>query len=214
MNLFEKPGDFAAFVKLLAEAVRRFDMRVLAYVLMHNHWHLVLWPRRDGDLSRFMQWLSTTHVRRWREHRGSVGHGHLYQGRFKSFVVQHDGHCLTVIRYVEANALRAAMVERAQDWPWCSLANAPGADGVCVKLSAWPTEAARPRDWARLVNDAVDDATLARLRTSVTRGRPFGTDKWVTRTAARLGILSTIRDPWRPKKPQVSRRRKARRRCL
>src|SRR5947209_20451824 len=91
MGIFEKDGDFAAFLKLLEEGRVRSGMRVLGYCLMDNHWHLVLWPRKGEDLSRFRGWVSTTHVRRWREHRGNSGEGHLYQGRFKSFLVQDDG---------------------------------------------------------------------------------------------------------------------------
>jgi putative transposase len=89
---------------------------------MPNHFHLVLWPRRDGDLSRFMQWLTMTHTQRWHAHRRDAGHGHLYQSRFKSFPIQTDGHFLSVCRYVERNALRARLVGRAEDWAWCSLA--------------------------------------------------------------------------------------------
>src|SRR2546427_114992 len=104
MKIFHSEGDFFAFVKLLVEAARRMGVRVLAFCLMPNHWHLILWPRQDGDLSRFMAWLSTTHVRRWREHRRTVGEGHLYQGRFKSFPAQQDEHLLILLRYCEANA--------------------------------------------------------------------------------------------------------------
>jgi len=121
MDIFNKPGDFQSFVKLLEEGRRRFDMRILAYILMDNHWHLALWPRRGKDLSGFMQWIGTTHVRRWREHRGNVGQGHLYQGRYKSFIVQSDEHLLALLIYIESNALRARMVKHAQDWPWSSL---------------------------------------------------------------------------------------------
>src|SRR5688572_23335174 len=95
LPLFETPADYEAFEKVLAEAHVRFPMRTLAYCLMPNHWHLVLWPRRDGDLSRFMGWLTLTHTQRWHAHRGSAGAGHLYQGRFKSFPVQADEHFLT-----------------------------------------------------------------------------------------------------------------------
>jgi putative transposase len=66
--VFHKGEDYAAFVRLLDEAHERCPMRVLAYCLMPNHFHLVLWPHRDGDLSRWMQWLQTTHVRRYHEH--------------------------------------------------------------------------------------------------------------------------------------------------
>ena len=106
MTIFNKAGDFEAFVKLLEEGRRRVGMRILGYCLMDNHWHLVLWPRRGKDLSSFVAWVCTTHVRRWREHSGG-GEGHLYQGRYKSFLVQQDEHFLALLRYVESNPLDA-----------------------------------------------------------------------------------------------------------
>jgi putative transposase len=122
--LFRKPADYLAFERVLAEACRRFPgVRVLAYCLMPTHWHLVPWPRRDGELSDFVRWLSVTHAQRDHAHRKAAGTGPLYQGRFKSFPVRRDdAHLLTVCRYVERNALRRGLVRRAQDWPWCSLA--------------------------------------------------------------------------------------------
>ena len=125
MDIFTKPGDFESFIKLLEEGRRRFNMRILGYILMDNHWHLALWPRRGPDLAGFMQWVSTTHVRRWREHRGNVGQGHLYQGRFKSFIVQNDAHLLSLMIYIESNALRARMVKHAEDWPWSACETSP-----------------------------------------------------------------------------------------
>jgi len=65
--------------------------------------------------------LTLTHTQRWHAHRHSAGRGHLYQGRFKSFPVQDDEHFYTVCRYVERNALRANLVQRAEDWCWGSL---------------------------------------------------------------------------------------------
>ena len=88
----------------------RHHMRLLAYCLMPNHFHVLLWPREDGDLSRFMSWLTMTHTQRWHAHHRTAGTGHLYQGRFKSFSVQSAEHFLTVCRYVERNALRANLV--------------------------------------------------------------------------------------------------------
>ena len=114
-TIFEKPEDYAAFERVLREAVDRVEMRVLAYCLMPNHWHLVLWPRRDGDLSKFMGWLTLTHTQRWHAHHRTVGTGHLYQGRYKSFPVQDDEHFLTVCRYVERNGLRANLAPRADE---------------------------------------------------------------------------------------------------
>ena len=117
-EVFHKPEDFAAFVRLLAEAKERYPVKVLAYCLMSNHFHLLVQPTRGADLSLWMQWLMTTHVRRYHRHYGSSGH--LWQGRFKSFSVQQDEHLLTAMRYVEGNPVRVGMVASAKDWPWSS----------------------------------------------------------------------------------------------
>src|SRR3954468_23181959 len=88
---------------------------------MPNHWHLIVWPRQDGELSRFVGWLTLTHTQRWHAHRHSAGAGHLYQGRFKSFPVQDDEHLYTLARYVERNGLRAGLTTHAERWRWSSL---------------------------------------------------------------------------------------------
>lgn len=96
--IFEKDDDYLAFETILRETMEQIDVRLLAYCLMPNHWHLVLWPRHDGDLRKFMQRLTTTHVRRWHLYRHSVGTGHLYQGTYKSFPIQSDEHLYSVLR--------------------------------------------------------------------------------------------------------------------
>ena len=117
-NVFHKPDDFAAFERILSMACERFNMRLLGWVLMTNHFHLVLWPRRDGDLQAFMQWATTCHVRRY--HRHYKGSGHVWQGRYRSFPIEPGGHLLSVLRYVERNPVRAGMVAKAQDWLFSS----------------------------------------------------------------------------------------------
>jgi len=121
MPIFKKDGDYEAFEQVLEEAVARTETRLLAYCVMRTHWHLVVWPREDGELSRFTGWLTLTHTQRWHAHRHTPGTGHVYQGRFKSFPVQDDDHFFAVCRYVERNALRANLVERAEAWRWNSL---------------------------------------------------------------------------------------------
>jgi putative transposase len=205
MPIFERDGDFAAFLSILEAGRERVGMRVLGYCLMTNHWHLVLWPRRGEDLSRFIGWVSTTHVRRWREFRGTRGEGHVYQGRFKSFLVQPDGHFHTVMRYVEGNALRAGMVKRAEDWAWSSLAagtetGGVGVDGRGLELAEWPVD--RPRGWVKRVNEEVGEAILKQLAVCVARSRPFGDEAWVERTAKRFGLESSLRSPGRPRKTE------------
>ena len=121
MQIFERENDYDAFRRVVDETLRLAPTRICAYCWMPNHWHFVLWPQHDGDLSRFMQRMANMHTQRWQRAKGCVGHGHLYQGRFKSFPVESDDHFYAVVRYVERNALRAGLVERAEDWPWGSL---------------------------------------------------------------------------------------------
>ena len=157
-------------------------MRVLAYCLMPNHWHLLLWPQRDGELAAFMQRLTITHVRRWQEHRGFAGLGHVYQGRYKSFPVQSDEHFLLVARYVERNALRANFVLQAEEWRWSSLwRREHGTADAQSLLTAWPVD--RPANWTAWVNQAESEQELESLRKSVERGRPFGAPQWQKRIA-------------------------------
>ena len=204
MRIFHKAGDFAAFLKLLEEGRKRSGVRILGYCLMDNHWHLVLWPRRGKHLSSFLQWVGTTHVRRWREHRGRNGEGHLYQGRYKSFLVQEDRHFLTLMRYVESNPLRAKMVRRAEDWPWSSLGGGAGSGGVRVELEDWPVQ--RPRRWVDLVNEGMEEPEINQLRLSVKRGRPYGGEQWVKRMVSKLGLQTSMREPWRPRKKKPVRK--------
>jgi putative transposase len=140
-TVFETVDDYAAFEKVLEEAGQRTRMRLLAFCVMPNHWHLVLWPRADGDLSEYMRWLTNTHTRRWHLAHRTVGTGPVYQGRFKSFPVQEDGHFFTLCRYVERNALRAKLVACAERWRWCSLrhrARLRGGDAGRLAVGGWP----------------------------------------------------------------------------
>lgn len=198
-QIFHKDGDYIAFESVLAEAVERTDMRLLSYVVMPNHWHLVVCPKEDGDLSRFAGSLTLTHTQRWHSHFDTTGTGHVYQGRFKSFVVASDEYLLTVCRYVERNPLRACLVQRAEEWRWSSLwRTIHGNDQHRDLLSNWPI--ARPTDWCDRVNDPLTATDLDSLRKSIQRGRPFGNSEWVKRTAKQLGLESTLRKRGRPKK--------------
>jgi putative transposase len=189
LAIFDEDGDYDAFDRVLTEAVARYNMRLLAYCLMPSHFHLVVWPEADGDLSRFMRWLTMTHTQRWHAHHASAGSGHLYQGRFKSFPVQDDGHFLTLCRYVERNALRAGLVTRAEDWRWGSLWRHVARRATSgPTLTPWPV--ARSRGWARRVNEPLSPAEDEALQRAIRRGQPFGSDGWRESTASRLGLGS------------------------
>src|SRR5436190_5566675 len=152
---------------------------------MPNHWHLVLWPQGDNDLSEYMRWVGVTHTQRWHRAHGTVGSGPLYQGRFKSFPIETDDHFFTVCRYVERNPLRANLVSRAENWRWSSLWQWRHERGD-VSLSGWPLP--RSMHWLEYVNAVETEAELAALRRSVLRGTPFGNGPWRRETADRLGI--------------------------
>ena len=196
-TLFETEGDYFAFLKVLQEAQSRVEMRLLSYCIMPNHWHLVLWPRGDGDLSDYMKWLTTAHAQRWHKWHESSGTGALYQGRFKSFPVQGDTHFSQLCRYVERNALRANLVSRAEDWRWSSLWQRLQ-ERADVQLSPWPVPPGS--QWLEYVNQAETEAELASLRKSVTHGLPFGDSSWTKSTAAALGIEIPSRPTGRPRR--------------
>jgi putative transposase len=119
--LFANASDYLQFERTLESALARLPMRILAYCLMPTHFHLLLWPRGDGDVSSFVKWLTATHARRWNDTHGTVGSGAVYQSRFRCVRVETDEQLLKAWRYIERNALNADLVVRAEDWRWCSL---------------------------------------------------------------------------------------------
>ncbi|MGC8560243.1 MAG: transposase [Phycisphaerae bacterium] len=195
MKIFRKPGDYLSFVELLIAGKQRVPMDVFGFCLMPNHWHLVLRPRGGDDLAAYLSWVSNTHVKRFRVDYPQTS-GHLYQGRYKSFPVESSRYLVGLLRYVEANPLRAELVKHAEDWPWSSL----GGDKrlVAELLSPWPVD--RPRNWRALVNRPMDKPERERLLTSFKRGCPLGEDHWVARMAARMGLEHTLNPLGRPKK--------------
>ena len=198
-TLFRKPADYSAFEDCVKETLDKVPMRICAYCVMPNHWHLVLWPEHDGDLALFMQRLTVTHVTRWQKNRRRVGEGHVYQGRFKSFPVETDEYFYQLVRYVEGNALRANLVPHAEDWKWSSLwRREAGTAEQQSLLAKWPLPC--PRKWLSFVNDAETEAELESLRRCVRRGQPFGSDQWIEETARQLSLESTLRPRGRPRK--------------
>jgi putative transposase len=173
--IFDGTRDYAAFERLLRLTVDRFDMSVFSYSLMPNHWHLVVAPPAGQTLSKPLKWLTETHARRWHLYRGTVGQGAVYQGRFKAIPIEADAHFLRVCRYVERNACRAGLVDRAENWRWCSLWRREYHVETSW-LRPWPVP--RPADWLELVNRPQTASDLEAIRTAIRRGTPFGTGTW------------------------------------
>ena len=195
--IFQSDADYILFLETLADAWEQGGMRILAFVVMPNHWHLVLYPRVEGELSQFMSWLTNTHVKRWQSVHDLVGTGHLYQNSYKFFPVETDEHCLSVIRYVESNPLRAKLVDRAENWRWSSLwVKEKGNLEQKRMLAEWPIEI--PKDYLSFVNERVSKELLDLLRETGRKGKPFGEDKWVKITAEKMGIV--VKQRGRPRK--------------
>lgn len=192
IEIFRKDKDYEAFEDILAEAKKKQPMRVLAYCIMPTHWHLVLNPYRDGDLPNFMRWVTLTHTQRWHAHYKSVGYGHLYQGRYKSFPVEQDEHFLQLVRYVERNAKRATLVKKAEQWRWSSLHKRQfGSPEQQKLLGTWPVES--DGDYIKWVNEPQPKEEVEVIRYAIQRGRPYGGEVWVSRMVEKLGLETTMR---------------------
>jgi putative transposase len=198
LRIFKKVDDFLAFERVLCEARKRVPIRILSWCLMGNHWHLVLWPEHDGQLTQFMRWLTMTHAQRWKHAHGTVGQGHLYQGRFKSFPIEPDEHLLAVLRYVERNALRAGIVKKAEDWRWGSAhVRARRSHDLWSLLDEWPID--RPRRWLDLVNQPQTTAEEEAMKLHIRRNRPLGSEKWISQMVKSLGLEQSVRPRGRQK---------------
>lgn len=200
-TIFHKKENYLHFEQLLIEAKELNSMRIIAYALMPNHWHLVLYPRNDGDLSLFMHWLTLTHTHQYHSRTKTIGYGHLYQGRYKSFLVEKDNYLLQLIRYVERNPFRAKLVKRAQDWQWGSAhRRTQGTPQEKTLLSDTIIEL--PHDYLEWLNEQEDIDTLASIRQSVNKGTPYGAPKWVKRMVDKFDLLLTTRFRGRPNRPK------------
>jgi putative transposase len=201
LRLFRKDADFAAFEQVIAEAHARVPLRILGYVVMGNHWHFVVWPRRaQGEqVSAFFRWLAITHAQRWHAHHATAGMGHVYQGRFKSFPVASDAHLLAVLRYVERNPLRAQLVDRAEAWRWGSLYRRQHGTPEEQALLCEPP-VSLGRNWTNHVNRPQNAAELRAIEESLRRGRPYGSQPWQQKMAKLLGLEYTFRPRGRPRK--------------
>ena len=201
--VFHGEGDFAAFLKAVADLKQRKAFDLYGYCLMSNHIHLLIRPR-EGTISRIVQSLLVSHTQRY--HRVHRSGGHVWQGRFKSPVIQDDDHLLTVLRYIEANPLRARLVEHAGAYRWSSFGcHGDGrADillGPVVPYEALAAgAAARQRRWSAYVHQTPDETELAAIRRSSETGLPYGERSWVDRLCRRLKLDLTIRPRGRPRK--------------
>jgi putative transposase len=194
-TIFHSDGDYARFEALMKSAQERVPIEVFGWCLMPNHLHLVVRPRTDDDLPRWMHWVLTTHAQR---HRSShVTTGHIWQGRYKSFPIQTDGHLLRVLRYVERNPVRAGLVVSSRDWRWSSLSERSTSCERTGLLTDAPVSL--PAPWIHWVDTPITDDELAAVRTSIKRGRPLGDPAWTRGMIERMGLRASVNSRGRPR---------------
>ncbi len=201
-QIFETDEDYHLFEKLLLETKELVDMRILAYIIMPNHWHLVLHPNKDGDLGTFMHRLSNAHTRKVHARTNTNGNGHLYQGRYKAFLVDTDNYLLTLIKYVERNPVRAKLVTRCEDWHWGSAWRRIHGSPVQMKLIDASPEPF-PKNYRTWINSADTAKDLDTIRNSIKKGVPYGRETWVENMVLVHHLESTVRTQGRPKKQIV-----------
>ena len=200
--VFFGEGDYLAFLGVIADLKERKPFDLFGYCLMTNHIHLLLRPK-GVSISRIMQSLLVSHTQRY--HRCHKTGGHVWQGRFKSPVIQDGDHLLCVLRYIEANPVRAEMVSAAGDYRWSSYA-AHGLGKVDELLDPLPEyeataayPAVRCRRWSAYVHQTPPDAEAASIRRSNETGLPLGESNWVKRLAKKLNLDLTVRPRGRPR---------------
>ncbi len=177
LSIFNSFDDFNLFISCVKEAQLKLDMRILAYCIMPNHWHLLLYPKNDSDISLFMHQLTNAHTRKFHLKTQTVGTGPLYQGRYFSSLVNTDNYVLAVIKYIEQNPLRARLVLRVEDWQWSSarlrLTNInPHAPIITDAPISLPSNY---HEWVNILENDVNE----NVRKSIQKGIPFGSDVWV-----------------------------------
>lgn len=187
-QIFHKDGDYSTFMDVLLPERGKYGVKLLAWCLMPNHFHLLVQPSEADQLNKWMQWLMTTHVRRYHKHYGTSGH--VWQGRYKSFIIQSDDHLLTVVRYIEANPVRATLTPTARQWPWSSH---QGRNAATEELRPDPLPINLPEDWTAFVDKPFTDAEVEKVRNSVNRQTPFGNERWRDEMCLIMGLESTVR---------------------
>lgn len=198
-QIFHTAEDYQLFLQILAEVHDVTNVGILAFVIMPNHWHLVLQPQENGGLSDFMKRLTVTHTQRYRVVTRTVGEGPVYQGRYKSFLVQGDEHLLTVLRYVERNPIAANLVSSPEDWKYGSYyLRMLGKPNDKRWLSNWPIP--EPVDYASSVKLPLSPREYEKISLSKNKGIPFGSDEYVFNKVEEYNLGSAVRNVGRPRK--------------
>jgi len=194
-NVFNDRYDFLKMLELFKIASDKYEIDIYSYCLMNNHYHLVLYAKHGALLSACMQWLGTSYVRYYNK-KYKVS-GHLWQGRYKSFIVQKEEYLLTLMKYVETNPLRAKIEKDAFLYPYSSTKARVEKDENSF-ISNLPIEL--PTDWLGFVNDKQLKSDVDMIHNSIERQAPLGNEVWQQKVSMLYGLESSLKPRGRPKK--------------
>jgi len=197
-RIFKTPEDYASVLDCLEETLEKHPLDIFSFCIMPNHWHFAVKPRQNGDMGKFFGKFTQKVTQRWHAAHHTAGSGHLFQGRFKSFLVEKDPYFIQLMKYIESNPLRAKMVKQAEDWEWSSLnLRINNKEQAAKVLTAWPVD--MPRDYLKDVNKPLPKPKLEDIRKSILRSNPLGNELWTKQTVKKYDLEYTIRQPGRPK---------------
>ncbi|PIR96884.1 MAG: hypothetical protein COT91_04295 [Candidatus Doudnabacteria bacterium CG10_big_fil_rev_8_21_14_0_10_41_10] len=198
-RIFKTAKDYAAVIDSLEEIKEEFPLDIFAFCIMPNHWHFAVKPKEDGDMGRFFGKFTQKVTQRWHVSHHTTGSGHLFQGRFKSFLVEQESYFLQLMKYIESNPLRAKLANKAEDWQWGSLfLRKNNTERSSKILTPWPVDI--PSNYLKLVNQPFPKPQLESIRHSVTRNKPLGGVSWVEKMISKYDLQYTVRPEGRPKK--------------
>ncbi|TYT27616.1 transposase [Luteimonas viscosa] len=201
--IFLDDDDRHHYRRVLREAARRHAVAIHAFVLMDNHVHLLLSANRSGDISQTLRRAGQTYVQSFNQRHGRVGT--LWQGRFKSCLVDSDAYVLRVIRYIELNPVRAAMVERPEDFRWSSVhthldrARDPLIVPHPVYQALGSDPASRAVAYHAWLDAPIDAGEVARIRAYLTQEKALGEPRFQAMVEKALNRPVALRPRGRPR---------------
>jgi REP-associated tyrosine transposase len=201
---FRTDDERRLYLRWLYEAAQKYGGSIHSYVLMNNHVHLLATGAERGALGRMMQCLGRRYVRYFNTKHERTGT--LWEGRYKSSLIDSDRYLLSCYRYIELNPVRARIVERPGDYPWSSyLANACGKSVELVTphenyLVLGKTAAARSSAYRKLFHHSVGDDEIQAIRDHLNQGKAMGSEHFLSRVEATLNRRVRLMPSGRPRK--------------
>lgn len=203
--IFAGQADYELLLSLLAQNARKFEVSLHGYVLMTNHFHLLATPTTLDGVSLLMQAVGRSYVRRFNQQQGRSGT--LWEGRYRSTLIEADRYFLACMAYIDLNPVRAGLVATPRDYPWSSHGHYAGyrSDPMITSHPLYwdlgNTPFAREIAYSELIAGGLSTQQQQALTASVHSGWPLGAPDFVTdlqrRTARRVAKLKSGRPPVR-----------------